>query len=65
MRRLLAFVAFVVMLVGGVAGAAFELVAKAPHFRFLLGDGALALVGAFLLWAVFVAPKFGIKEWEN
>jgi hypothetical protein len=56
MRSVFAFVAFLLMLVGGAVGA---------FYLSVFAGGATALVGGFLIWAVFVAPIFGIRPWAD
>lgn len=66
MRNLLSFVLFAAMLVGGIAAAIFELwYARVIFFRFVIGGGLLAFAGAYLMWTDFIAPRFGIKTWED
>ena len=66
MRRLLLFALSSAMLVGGLYLAIFELVfARIVFLRFVLGGAVLAVVGAYLLWVDFIAPKLGIKTPES
>ena len=66
MRKLVLFVLSSAMLIGGLYGAIFEqLFARIIFFRFVIGGAILALVGAYLIWADFIAPKLGIKTWED
>jgi hypothetical protein len=54
------------MLVGGLYAAVFELLfARIIFFRFVIGGTLLALAGGYLLWADFIAPRLGIKTWED
>jgi hypothetical protein len=54
------------MLVGGLYAAIFELLfARVIFFRFVIGGGILAFAGAYLMWTDFIAPKLGIKTWED
>jgi hypothetical protein len=66
MRRLLLFALSSAMLVGGLYLAIFELLfAHIVFFRFVMGGAVLAVVGAYLLWVDFIAPKLGIKTPES
>ena len=66
MRRLLLFALSSVMLVGGLYLAIFELwFAHIAFFRFIVGGAVLAVVGAYLLWVDFIAPKLGVKTPES
>ena len=66
MRKVLLFILCLTMLLGGIAGVIFELwYARVIFFRFVVGGGLLASTGAYLFWADFIAPGFGIKTWED
>ena len=66
MRRLLLFALSSAMLVGGLYLSIFELVfAHIVLLRFVVGGAVLAVVGAYLLWVDFIAPKLGIKTPES
>jgi hypothetical protein len=54
------------MLVGGLYLVIFELLfAYIAFFRFVIGGAVLAVVGAYLLWVDFIAPKLGVKTPES
>lgn len=62
MRKLLSFILFAAMLVGGTTAAIFELwYADVIFFRFVIGGGALAFVGAYSS-ARFSSPKIGLQD---
>jgi len=35
------------------------------HFRLMLGGAGLAFAGCYLLWTDFIAPRLGVKTWED
>jgi hypothetical protein len=54
------------MVFGGLSATIFELFfAKVIFFRFVIGGACIAFAGCYLLWTDFVAPRFGIKTWED
>lgn len=54
------------MLMGGLYVAIFELLfARIIFFRFVFGGTILAFAGAYLVWTDFIAPRFGLKTWED
>ena len=62
LRKLVLFVMSSAMLVGGLYVLAFELFSAARQFGAMFIMGAmLVMLGAYLLWADFIAPAFGIK----
>jgi hypothetical protein len=66
MRKLLLLILSSAMLIGGLYVAIFELLfARIIFFRFIFGGIILALLGAYLIWTDFIAPRFGIKTWED
>jgi hypothetical protein len=66
MRKLLLLILSSAMLVGGLYAVFFELIfARIIFFRFVIGGIILAGVGAYLIWTDFIAPRFGIKTWED
>jgi hypothetical protein len=66
MRKLLLLVLSSAMLMGGLYVAIFELLfARIIFFRFVFGGAFLAFAGAYLIWADFIAPRFGVKTWED
>jgi hypothetical protein len=48
-----------------VRAALFLWYAQVIFFRFVIGGGMLAFAGAYLIWADFIAPRFGLKTWED
>jgi len=66
MRKLILLVLSSPMLMGGLYGVIFELwFARIIFFRFVIGGVLLAFFGAYLIWADFIAPKIGVKTWED
>jgi hypothetical protein len=66
MRKLLLLVLSGAMLMGGLYVAIFELFfARIIFFRFVFGGAFLAVAGAYLIWTDFIAPRFGVKTWED
>jgi hypothetical protein len=66
MRKLLLLILSSAMLIGGLYVAIVELLfAPAIFFRSTIGGIILALLGAYLIWTDFIAPRFGIKTWED
>jgi hypothetical protein len=54
------------MMIGGLYAAFFELLfAHTIFFRFVIGGTVLAVAGAYLIWADFIAPRLGAKTWED
>ena len=53
------------MLIGGLYVAIELAFASVFRWRFVFGGTLLALAGAYLLWADFIAPRLGIKTWED
>jgi hypothetical protein len=41
------------------------LLASVISFRFVAAGGVLAFAGGYLLWTDFIAPRLGIKTWED
>lgn len=67
MRKVLLFFISVAMIAGGLYFLWAELQWMQHHSMRLLiviGTSMLAVLGAYLLWADFIAPLFGIKEGE-
>jgi hypothetical protein len=51
---------------GGLYLAIFELLfARIIFFGFVIGGTILAFAGAYLIWTDFIAPRFGVKTWED
>ena len=66
MRKILLLVFCSLMVVGGISATIFELLfAKVIFFRFVIGGALIACAGFYLLWTDFVAPRFGVKTWED
>jgi hypothetical protein len=66
MRKVLLFILCLTMLVGGMAGVIFEpWYPRVVFFRFVVDGGLLASTGAYLFWTDFIAPRIGIKTWED
>ena len=66
MRKVLLFVLAAAMLGGGLYGVFFELEYAAHVFwRLVIGAGMLATFGGYLIWTDFIAPRLGIKTWED
>jgi hypothetical protein len=66
MRKLILLILSSAMLAGGLCIIVFELLsAPAVSPRFVVGGGALAFAGAYLIWTDFIAPRFGVKTWED
>ena len=54
------------MLLGGLYLVFIELMfAHVIYRRFVIGGAVLAVMGAYLIWVDFVAPRLGIKTWED
>jgi hypothetical protein len=66
MRKLVLLIISGAMLAGGLCTIIFELLlAHTASPRFVVGAGALAFAGAYLMWTDFIAPRFGVKTWED
>jgi hypothetical protein len=66
MRKLLLLILSSAMLMGGLYLVIVELLfARIVFFRFVIGGTMLAVAGAYLIWADFIAPMLGIKTWED
>jgi hypothetical protein len=66
MRKLILFILSSAMLIGGLYVAIFELFfARIIYFWFVGGGGVLAFAGAYLMWTDFIAPRLGVKTWED
>ena len=66
MRKLVLLVLACSMLIAGLSAFVFEAwFAKVIFFRFIIGGAVIAFAGAYLLWCDFIAPKLGIKSWED
>jgi hypothetical protein len=62
MRKLLLLILSSAMLIGGLYATIFELFfAHVTFFRLVIGGTILAVAGAYLIWADFIAPRLGIK----
>jgi len=58
LRKLLLLVLAGLMLMGGLYVAVFG-------HRFFVAAILVALAGAYLIWTDIIAPRFGIKTWED
>ena len=66
MRKLILLVLSSAMLLGGLSLLLEELLsANRFHFRIMFGAGALIFAGCYLLWTDFIAPRLGVKTWED
>jgi len=66
MRKLVLLVLSGAMFLGGLSLLVGELLfASLIHARFLAAGGVLAFAGGYLLWTDFIAPRLGIKTWED
>jgi hypothetical protein len=66
MRKLLLFLIAGAMLGVGLYLIALEVwFARSIYFRFAIWGCLLALFGGYLIWTDFIAPRFGIKTWED
>jgi hypothetical protein len=66
MRKLILLILSGAMLVGGLYVVALELFsARIIYFRFVIGGMLVAGPGAYLIWTDFIAPRLGIKTWED
>jgi hypothetical protein len=53
------------MLLGGSIIVFLALTAEYIFFRGAFTGAALAGLGGYLIWTDFIAPRFGIKTWED
>jgi hypothetical protein len=66
MRKFLLLFLSSAMLIGGLYLVYFELLfAHPPSVRFIIGGAILVVVAGYLLWEDFIAPRLGIKTWED
>jgi hypothetical protein len=66
MRKFLLLILSSAMLIGGLYLVSFELLyAHRPSVRFIIGGAILVVVAGYLLWVDFIAPRLGIKTWED
>ncbi len=66
MRKLILLLLCGGMLIGGVYVILLEvLFARVIYVRFTIGGAVLAFAGAYLIWTDFIAPRLGIKTWED
>ena len=66
MRKLVLLVLSGAMFLGGLSLLVGELLfASLIYARFLVAGGVLAFAGGYLLWTDFIAPRLGIKTWED
>jgi hypothetical protein len=66
MRKIVLFLLCSAMIFTGLYGVAFELM-YASHvlYRLVIGAGLLAAFGGYLIWTDFIAPRLGIRTWED
>jgi hypothetical protein len=66
MRKLILLILSSAMLIGGAYIIVLEvLFAGTIFFRGAIVGAVLASVGAYLIWTDFIAPRLGIKTWED
>ena len=66
MRRFILLVLSGAMLLGGLSLLLEEfLLENGFHFRLIFGGVGLAFAGCYLLWTDFIAPRLGVKTWED
>jgi len=66
MRKLILLVFCKAMLFGGLVIAFLALMAEDHiYFRGVFIGASLAGLGGYLIWTDFIAPRFGIKTWED
>jgi hypothetical protein len=66
MRKIILFVLSVALVLGGFYVVVFELlVSSAIYFRLFFVGAILILLGGYLLWTDFLAPRLGVRTWED
>jgi undecaprenyl pyrophosphate phosphatase UppP len=66
MRKIILFLLCAAMIAAGFYGIAFELVfAEHILYRLVIGAGMVAAFGGYLIWTDFVAPRLGVRTWED
>jgi hypothetical protein len=66
MRKLILLVLSSAMLIGGLYLAVFGLrFGGIIFFRLVVGGGLLVFAGGYLIWTDFIAPRLGVKTWED
>jgi hypothetical protein len=66
MRKLLVLILSSGILIGGLYLIIIEtFFAHIMYRRFVVGGAVLAVAGAYLIWVDFVAPRLGVKTWED
>ena len=66
MRKFILLILASAMFVGGLSLLVEEfLLASRFHFRLILGGAGLVFAGGYLLWTDFIAPRLGVKTWED
>lgn len=66
MRKIFLFILCSAMIFGGLYGVLFELIyAGHVFYRLVIGGGLLAGAGGYLIWTDFIAPRLGIRTWED
>jgi hypothetical protein len=66
MRKFILLIFAGAMLAGGGYVVFVELLlAEIVFFRAVFAGAGLALAGGYLIWTDFVAPRLGIRTWED
>jgi hypothetical protein len=66
MRKTILLLLCAAMIGGGLYGIGFELLyASHVMYRLVIGAGLLAAFGFYLVWTDFIAPRLGVKTWED
>jgi hypothetical protein len=66
MRKIVLLLLCSAMIFAGLYGIVFELM-YASHvlYRLVIGAGLLTAFGGYLIWTDFIAPRLGIRTWED
>jgi hypothetical protein len=65
MRKLILLIFCAAMLLGGSFLAYIALSANSTYYRAVFGGATLAVAGGYLIWTDFIAPRLGIRTWED
>jgi hypothetical protein len=66
MRKFIVLILSCAMLAAGIYTAVdMSLFADVPQYRLAVTGATLALLGGYLIWTDFVAPRLGIQTWED
>jgi hypothetical protein len=65
MRKLILLVLSSAMLLGGLYLVLELWFAGIIYFRFVVGGVLLVFAGGYLIWTDFIAPRLGVKTWED